>query len=290
MEVAPLPEYVPNYLPNYHQLNYYSSGEETTQAPTSSVYANSPPFVVPSASSDRYVYTQLTNSPSLYSSWPPNGLVPDCSVTVTHLQPPLLIIGEKTEEDFNCFIDQENRLGHRSTSSEESYQLNATTANDTARGLGFNSSTCSSSDATPSGNKRISSNKKWKTAENKSRARVRSRKRGSSESQATPPSPNVLKKRRLAANARERRRMNGLNDAFDRLRDVVPSIDEEHKLSKFETLQMALTYITALGDLLDKGSELSTYTLFNSETTERFARVIREHTSSLCDSSEWWLD
>lgn len=96
----------------------------------------------------------------------------------------------------------------------------------------------------------------------------------------------MLKKRRLAANARERRRMNGLNDAFDKLRDVVPAIDEEHKLSKFETLQMALTYITALGDILeDKGSELSTYTLFNNETTERFARVIREHTSTLYESS-----
>ena len=84
--------------------------------------------------------------------------------------------------------------------------------------------------------------------------------------------------------------MNGLNEAFDRLRDVVPSIDEEHKLSKFETLQMALTYITALGDLLDEeeggGSmKIASYTLFNSETTERFARVIREHTSTLYDSS-----
>lgn len=79
--------------------------------------------------------------------------------------------------------------------------------------------------------------------------------------------------------------MNGLNDAFDKLRDVVPAIDEEHKLSKFETLQMALTYIAALGELVDKGSELSTYTLFNNETTERFARVIREHTSTLYESS-----
>lgn len=65
-----------------------------------------------------------------------------------------------------------------------------------------------------------------------------------------PPSPTVMKKRRLAANARERRRMNGLNDAFDRLRQVIPSLDAEHKLSKFETLQMAQTYICALRDLL----------------------------------------
>lgn len=66
-----------------------------------------------------------------------------------------------------------------------------------------------------------------------------------------PPSPTVVKKRRLAANARERRRMNGLNEAFDRLRQVIPSLDTEQKLSKFETLQMAQTYIVALRDLLE---------------------------------------
>ncbi|XP_046393652.1 twist-related protein 1-like [Ischnura elegans] len=72
-----------------------------------------------------------------------------------------------------------------------------------------------------------------------------------------PPSPAVMKKRRLAANARERRRMNGLNDAFDRLREVVPSLGGEHRLSKFETLQMAQTYITALVELLERERQAS---------------------------------
>ncbi|KAJ8668878.1 hypothetical protein QAD02_000137 [Eretmocerus hayati] len=71
-------------------------------------------------------------------------------------------------------------------------------------------------------------------------------------SRDVPPSPTVLKRRRLAANARERRRMNGLNDAFDKLRDVVPSLGADHKLSKFETLQMAQTYINALAELLEQ--------------------------------------
>ncbi|CAG9818809.1 unnamed protein product [Phaedon cochleariae] len=62
----------------------------------------------------------------------------------------------------------------------------------------------------------------------------------------------VMRKRRLAANARERRRMNSLNDAFDRLRDVVPSLGNDRKLSKFETLQMAQTYISALHELLQR--------------------------------------
>uniref|UniRef100_A0A182T7H4 BHLH domain-containing protein n=1 Tax=Anopheles maculatus TaxID=74869 RepID=A0A182T7H4_9DIPT len=80
----------------------------------------------------------------------------------------------------------------------------------------------------------------------------------------TPPSPTVLKKRRLAANARERKRMNSLNVAFDRLREIVPSLGPDHKLSKFETLQMAQTYINALSDLLERGADATTYSLFDS--------------------------
>ncbi|XP_053670126.1 protein atonal-like [Anopheles nili] len=60
----------------------------------------------------------------------------------------------------------------------------------------------------------------------------------------------VKKKRRLAANARERKRMQSLNDAFDRLRQYLPSLGNDRQLSKHETLQMAQTYITALCDLL----------------------------------------
>lgn len=66
--------------------------------------------------------------------------------------------------------------------------------------------------------------------------------------------PETMRKRRLAANARERRRMNSLNDAFDRLREVVPSLGNDRKLSKFETLQMAQTYINALNELLSRAN------------------------------------
>ncbi|XP_053659612.1 basic helix-loop-helix transcription factor amos-like [Anopheles marshallii] len=61
----------------------------------------------------------------------------------------------------------------------------------------------------------------------------------------------VRKKRRLAANARERKRMKGLNEAFDRLRQYLPSLGNDRQLSKHETLQMAQSYITALAELLD---------------------------------------
>ncbi|XP_041041148.1 protein atonal homolog 1-like [Carcharodon carcharias] len=73
-----------------------------------------------------------------------------------------------------------------------------------------------------------------------------------------PPSRHVSgvqKQRRLAANARERRRMHGLNHAFDQLRNVIPSFNNDKKLSKYETLQMAQIYINALAELLQGGGE-----------------------------------
>lgn len=65
------------------------------------------------------------------------------------------------------------------------------------------------------------------------------------------------RRRRLAANARERRRMHSLNEAFDQLRSVVPFISDDRKLSKYDTLQMAQTYIAALMDLLKDDAFIS---------------------------------
>lgn len=97
--------------------------------------------------------------------------------------------------------------------------------------------------------------------------KTRGRRKGSAKKpKSISPNVAVLKKRRLAANARERRRMSGLNEAFDKLRDVVPSLGADHKLSKFETLQMAQTYISALCDLLERGADETTYTLFQDKS------------------------
>ncbi|XP_035257027.1 protein atonal homolog 7 [Anguilla anguilla] len=73
----------------------------------------------------------------------------------------------------------------------------------------------------------------------------------SSETESKSPEKyeNVTR-RRTAANARERKRMQGLNTAFDRLRKVVPQWSQDKKLSKYETLQMALSYIMALNRIL----------------------------------------
>jgi len=70
-----------------------------------------------------------------------------------------------------------------------------------------------------------------------------------------PPTPVIMKHRRNMANARERKRMNGLNDAFERLREVVPNVNTEQKMSKIETLLVAQTYIKALAKLMDSEQE-----------------------------------
>merc|ERR1719400_1474908 len=75
--------------------------------------------------------------------------------------------------------------------------------------------------------------------------------RGGRKKNLHPPTPSVLRHRRDAANARERKRMNGLNDAFERLREVVPNLNSDQKMSKIETLLMAQTYIQALARLIE---------------------------------------
>lgn len=49
-----------------------------------------------------------------------------------------------------------------------------------------------------------------------------------------------------------------------RLREVVPKLDVDYKLSKFETLQMAQTYIQAMCEMLDKGTDENSYSLFEA--------------------------
>ncbi|AWP21797.1 putative fer3-like protein [Scophthalmus maximus] len=56
---------------------------------------------------------------------------------------------------------------------------------------------------------------------------------------------------RQAANVRERRRMFSLNEAFDELRGKVPTFAYEKRLSRIETLRLAIVYISFMTDLLE---------------------------------------
>uniref|UniRef100_A0A3Q3G4B7 Neuronal differentiation 4 n=1 Tax=Labrus bergylta TaxID=56723 RepID=A0A3Q3G4B7_9LABR len=55
------------------------------------------------------------------------------------------------------------------------------------------------------------------------------------------------------ANARERSRMHGLNDALENLRTIMPCHSKTQKLSKIETLRLARNYICALSEALEGG-------------------------------------
>ncbi|XP_036371943.1 fer3-like protein [Megalops cyprinoides] len=55
---------------------------------------------------------------------------------------------------------------------------------------------------------------------------------------------------RQAANIRERKRMFSLNEAFDQLRKKVPTFAYEKRLSRIETLRLAIVYISFMTDLL----------------------------------------
>ena len=59
---------------------------------------------------------------------------------------------------------------------------------------------------------------------------------------------------RHAANLRERRRMQSINEAFEHLRRHIPTLPYEKKLSKVDTLRLAIGYINFLTELLNKDS------------------------------------
>uniref|UniRef100_A0A183UDD0 BHLH domain-containing protein n=1 Tax=Toxocara canis TaxID=6265 RepID=A0A183UDD0_TOXCA len=66
---------------------------------------------------------------------------------------------------------------------------------------------------------------------------------------------------RRAANVRERKRMCSINVAFAKLRRFIPTFPYEKRLSKIDTLNLAIAYISLLEDILNNHSEGSHYYL-----------------------------
>ncbi|KAF6217186.1 hypothetical protein GE061_001540 [Apolygus lucorum] len=58
-------------------------------------------------------------------------------------------------------------------------------------------------------------------------------------------------KRRNTANKKERRRTQSINNAFADLRDRIPNVPADTKLSKIKTLRLATSYIGYLMDVLE---------------------------------------
>ncbi|XP_014204853.1 musculin-like [Copidosoma floridanum] len=71
----------------------------------------------------------------------------------------------------------------------------------------------------------------------------------------------VKPKRRNTANKKERRRTQSINNAFADLRDCIPNVPADTKLSKIKTLRLAASYIGYLMTVLDsdEGEEPQTF-------------------------------
>lgn len=62
--------------------------------------------------------------------------------------------------------------------------------------------------------------------------------------------PQQQVQQRQAANLRERKRMQSINDAFEGLRAHIPTLPYEKRLSKVDTLRLAIGYINFLSELV----------------------------------------
>ncbi|XP_019944498.1 neurogenic differentiation factor 4 [Paralichthys olivaceus] len=85
------------------------------------------------------------------------------------------------------------------------------------------------------------------------------KRRGPKKKKMTKARVERFRVRRVKANARERSRMHGLNDALESLRRVMPCYSKTQKLSKIETLRLARNYIWALSEVLESGQSTESH-------------------------------
>ncbi|OTF79650.1 hypothetical protein BLA29_002953 [Euroglyphus maynei] len=69
---------------------------------------------------------------------------------------------------------------------------------------------------------------------------------------------------RMIANARERDRTESVNNAFNRLRRLLPTIPSNRKLSKIEILRLATSYIRHLNNICQAIKWFGLYILYNN--------------------------
>lgn len=87
---------------------------------------------------------------------------------------------------------------------------------------------------------------------------------------------------RQAANVRERRRMQSINDAFEGLRSHIPTLPYEKRLSKVDTLRLAIGYINFLAELVQ--SDLPIRSSSSDAHTQPKKVIICHRATSECTS------
>ncbi|XP_067649964.1 protein Fer3-like [Haliotis asinina] len=91
--------------------------------------------------------------------------------------------------------------------------------------------------------------------------------------------PTVAQRR--AANVRERRRMFNLNEAFDSLRRRVPTFAYEKRLSRIETLRLAIAYIAFMTEVVKgKSPDDVKLNIYRNQTVNDYGR--RQPPSAIC--------
>lgn len=92
---------------------------------------------------------------------------------------------------------------------------------------------------------------------------------------------------RRAANVRERKRMFSLNEAFDQLREIVPIFAYEKKLSRIETLRLAIIYIAFMTELVLSGKTVDEASLNANVVLNQWADTCtyQMNSSSICDDT-----
>ncbi|KAF7655584.1 hypothetical protein LDENG_00053800 [Lucifuga dentata] len=88
------------------------------------------------------------------------------------------------------------------------------------------------------------------------------------------------KVQRHAANIRERKRMLSINSAFEELRCHVPTFPYEKRLSKIDTLRLAIAYIALLREILMSGCDPKSY------VDECMKNGYKNHTNAIWNTSD----
>ncbi|XP_005089465.1 uncharacterized protein LOC101849094 [Aplysia californica] len=99
---------------------------------------------------------------------------------------------------------------------------------------------------------------------------------------------------RRAANIRERRRMYNLNEAFDCLRQRIPTFAYEKRLSRIETLRLAISYISFMTGIVNGEDpntlRVSVYDPPSFPSSSESIRAVRERGEDPEDSVEGGTD
>ncbi|XP_037095778.1 fer3-like protein [Syngnathus acus] len=93
-------------------------------------------------------------------------------------------------------------------------------------------------------------------------------------------SQHPYKVQRHAANIRERKRMLSINSAFEELRCHVPTFPYEKRLSKIDTLRLAIAYIALLREILMSGCDPKSY------VDECMKNGYKNHTNAIWNTSD----